>query len=289
MFHVFTDSGSNLTPNQTAGLHISIVPLRCLIDGREEPFPLLPDGSFDGKTYYDRMRSGADVKTAMVSVGVFKDAFRAAYENGEDVLYVSLSAGISGTYQASIIAADELREEFPDRKFHALNTRGAGFGEGLIALRAAELQRSGATFEEAVAAAEDDAAHMAQYFTVDDLRYLQKGGRLSAIAAKIGGLLNIKPLLWGDNDGKIVVAGKLRGMRRTLQELVNRYSELCEDKTLRIAISHADAPESAEQLRTALREAGCTGEIVMECYEPITGAHVGPGAVALFFRGPVRR
>ena len=290
MYQIFTDSGANLTPKLVSELDIHIIPLRCLIDGTVDSTAFtLPDGSFDGKTFYDRMRAGADVKTTMINVGNFCDAFGAALEAGDDVIYVSLSSGISGTYQAAVMAAEELSAKYPERRIHPVDTWGAGLGEGLCVLAAAEKRQAGASFEEAAAAAEDARLHLCQYFTVDDLRYLQKGGRISALTAKIGGILNIKPILWGSNDGEIVLAGKTRGSRRALEELAQRYSACCTDYSARIAITDADNPEATAWLLNRLRELGFTGEAITACYEPITGAHVGPGAIALFFRGAARR
>jgi DegV family protein with EDD domain len=226
-----------------------------------------------------------DLLDATVALRDGMDAFRPALEAGEDVLYVGMSSGISGTHHAASLAAEELRAQFPERAVLTVDTRAASLGEGLPVLFAAEQRESGAELAVAAKLTRRFSDMICQYFTVSDLQYLVKGGRISRLSAKIGGMLNIKPVLKGNESGEIVLHAKERGMRRALAALAGQYDVLAADKTARIGIAHADAPEDAEQLLALLREKGFAGEAMTVCYEPVTGAHVGPGAVALFFPG----
>ena len=285
MFRVFTDNGANLPAELVRSHSITVVPLRYEMDGVPFAEYDLATDAFNGEAYYAKMRAGAEVKTSMTNVGEFSDAFRPVLEAGEDVLYVGMSSGISGTNHAAQLAAEELKEEFPDRQVVVVDTRCASLGEGIPVLRAAELREAGKSIEEAAEAAFQMSDHMCQYFTVADLRYLQKGGRISALTAKVGGVLNIKPILQGNEEGRIVMNSKVRGERRAYDAMAKIYGELCSDRTALIGVAHADNPAGAEELIQRLRNVGFTGETLTVCYEPVTGSHVGPGTVAFFFPG----
>jgi DegV family protein with EDD domain len=202
---------------------------------------------------------------------------------GDDVLYIGLSGGVSGTCWGVGVVAQELREQFPQRDIRVLDTRGASLGEGLIVLEAAEMAQKGADMDTIAARVQTLSGKMRQHFMVDDLKFLRKGGRLSGVAALAGTLLQIKPILQGDPEGKIVVLCKERGRKKATDKLVQLYQEMVEDKAAPVGISHAAAPAEALHLATALRQAGCTGEILSVCHEPVTGAHVGPGMLAVYF------
>ena len=231
------------------------------------------------------MRGGADIKTSMINPDVISAAFRKCLENGDDVLYIGMSGGISGTAHGASLAAEELREEFPERSISAIDTYAASLGEGLMVIRAAEMLNNGISFKDIEACILNERDTMCQYFTVDDLKYLKKGGRISGSAAMIGTLLNIKPILKGDETGHIISCGKARGKKAALQTLADKYAALAFDKKALIGIAHADAPEDAELLLGMLKKQGFKGQVLTVCYEPVTGSHVGPGTVALFFPG----
>ncbi len=166
-----------------------------------------------------------------------------------------------------------------------INTRGASLGEGLVVLETAELARQGKSLDELVSFARSRCGQMQQYFVVDDLKYLHRGGRISGGARLAGSLLQIKPILQGNEEGEIILNSKFRGKKRALEALVEKYNELVQDKAAPIGIAHADAAADALRLQTMLRESGATGSVLSVCYEPVTGSHVGPGTVALFFYG----
>ena len=196
-----------------------------------------------------------------------------------------MSGGISGTAHAAAMAVEELQEEFPERKIAAIDTYAASLGEGLLVLEAARMLENGAPFSLIVEQISQRRRTMCQYFTVDDLAYLERGGRVSKAAAIVGTVLKIKPLLRGDDEGKIVQCGKTRGRKQSLTALADFYEKLVADKSEEIGIAHADDEAGAQFLLDALRQRGFTGECLTVCYEPVTGSHVGPGTVALFFQG----
>ena len=284
MTQLFTDTSANLPVEIIDEYGIEVVPFSYTIDGVE----YIPEREFDGKAFYAAMRAGSEVKTSMVNAGTFIERFKAALDAGRDVLYIGMSGGISGTANAALMAKQELDEEYPDRKIVVIDTLAASLGEGLFVIKAAEQLRDGAALD----AIEEDirvqVPHMCQSFTVDDLKYLKKTGRVSGAAAIIGNVLSIHPILIGDYEGKIVVKSKVRGMKRTLDALAERYAELVLNKAETIGIAHADNEEGKAYLVQRLRDKGLTGKCLSVCYEPVTGSHVGPGTVALFFFGTDR-
>jgi DegV family protein with EDD domain len=281
MIQVFTDSAANLTLKMQADCGIQVVPMSFTLDevthsGNEE---------FNGHEFYEALRHGAESKSSMPNLTAVREAFETALKKGDDILYVGLSSGISGTYWSGQMTAEELKEQYPDRKICSIDTRAAGLAEGLIVMTAAKLARNGSTFEEIVAALPALCQDMCQYFVVDDLKFLRRGGRISGATALAGTLLQIKPILKGDDEGKIVMHAKARGKLRALEMLTALYREKRVDPARPVAISHGDCPGEALRLEAKLREAGQTGEIIIACHEPVTGSHVGPGTVALFFWG----
>ena len=200
-----------------------------------------------------------------------------------DVLYLGISGGISGTCWSAELMAEELRGEYPDRMIRVLNTCGASLGEGLVVLEAAKMLEKGCTADEIIRQAEENCGRMRQFFMVDDLKYLRRGGRISAAAQVAGSLLKIKPILQSDPEGHIIQHSKVRGQLKAMETLAELYKEYAVDGTRTVGIAHADCPDGALRLQAKLRDAGQTGEILSVCYEPVTGAHVGPGTVALFF------
>ena len=283
MLQLFTDTSANLPVALTKQHHITVVPFSYTVDGKETDYP--DDVDFDGAAFYGAMRRGAVVKTSMVNPDLMANYFERALSQGDDVLYVGMSGGISGTAHAAALAAEELREKYPRAKIMTIDTYAASLGEGLQVLEAAELLRAGRSFEEVGDRILTRRPHMCQFFTVDDLNYLKRGGRISGAAALVGSVLGIKPILRGDETGHIVSCGKVRGNKKAYAELADYFDKRALDKTARIGIAHADNREGTDYLLGLLRERGFTGECLEVYYEPVTGAHVGPGTVALFFYG----
>ena len=284
MTQLFTDTSANLPVEIIDEYGIEVVPFSYTIDGVE----YIPEREFDGKAFYAAMRAGSEVKTSMVNAGTFIERFKTALDEGKDVLYIGMSGGISGTANAALMAKQELDEEYPDRKIVVIDTLAASLGEGLFVIKAAEQLKDGAALDAIEEAIRAQVPSMCQSFTVDDLKYLKKTGRVSGAAAIIGNVLSIHPILIGDYEGKIVVKSKVRGMKRTLDALAERYAELALSKTETIGIAHADNEEGKAYLVQRLHDKGLTGKCLSVCYEPVTGSHVGPGTVALFFFGTDR-
>ena len=279
MVRIMTDNAANLPPELREQYNIREICLTYTVDGR------LVDGStpFDGHDFYEALRRGAEVKTSMISPAAAREAIEPALAAGDDVLFLGISGGVSGTCWGVGLVAQELAAEYPGRRVQVLDTRGASLGEGLVVLEAAQLAQQGADMDAIVARAETLCGKMRQHFMVDDLKFLRKGGRLSGAAALAGTLLQIKPILQGDENGKIVVRTKERGRKKAMDTLIALYNELVEDKSAPVGISHAAAPAEALHLTTRLRQSGCTGPILSVCHEPVTGAHVGPGMLAMYF------
>ena len=279
MVRIMTDNAANLPPELREQYNIREICLTYTVDGR------LVDGSapFDGHDFYEALRRGAEVKTSMISPAAAQEAIEPALAAGDDVLFLGISGGVSGTCWGVGLVAQELAAEYPGRRVQVLDTRGASLGEGLVVLEVAQLAQQGADMDAIVARAETLCGKMRQHFMVDDLKFLRRGGRLSGAAALAGTLLQIKPILQGDENGKIVVRTKERGRKKAMDTLIALYNELVEDKSAPVGISHAAAPAEALHLTTRLRQSGCTGPILSVCHEPVTGAHVGPGMLAVYF------
>lgn len=283
MTKLYTDTSANLPLALLREYDIAVIPFSYTVNGVAEDYNEETD--FDGKAFYDAMRRGAEVKTSMVNPATAAAFFERALAQGDDVLYVGMSGGISGTAYAAAVAVSALGEDFPDRKIAAVDTLGASLGEGLQVLSAAQMIADGMAFDAIYAALSEMRHKMCQYFTVGELRYLQKTGRVSKLLSVVGTVLKIKPLLQGDEEGKIILCGKARGEQNALAALAEHYARLVADKHAVIGIAHADNADGANALLAMLREKGFDGEAITVCYEPVTGAHVGPDTVALFFMG----
>ena len=279
MVRIMTDNAANLPKALLEQYGIGELCLTYTVDGA----PVDTDAEFDGRSFYDAMRRGAVVQTSMVTPDTARRGMEPHLINGDDVLYVGLSGGVSGTCWGVGLVARELAEQYPERKIRVLDTRGASLGEGLIVLEAARLAAEGRVIEEIAVRCEELCGKMRQHFMVDDLKFLRKGGRISGSAALAGTLLQIKPILQGDEEGKIVQLAKVRGKKAGMEELVALYDQMVEDRSAPVGISHASSPADALHIATRLRQVGCTGEILTVCHEPVTGAHVGPGMLAVYF------
>ena len=283
MVRIVTDTSANLPRELVLEHDITVLPFQYTVDG--VPVEYSEDWNADGKRFFEAMRAGAVVDTSLVNMGRFIDCFEPMLAAGDDVIYIGMSSGVSGTYNASRLAAEEVNEKYPGNKVLTYDTYGAGLGEGLMVLKAAEMAAAGKTVDEIYEYLMQRRQNLCQYFSVGDLKYLQRTGRVSMATAIVGNILSIKPILIGDETGHIVAYAKERGLKRVLQHLADKFDELVEDKSHCISMSHADCPEITEQLLGMLRERGFTGECITSMWEPVTGSHVGPGSIALFFWG----
>ena len=286
-FAIFTDSSSNITPDLAHEGNIGVIPLTCMT--KEADMPCYNDQvEFDGHSFYDALRKSGPIKTSMVNISQFLQAFEPVIKKGQDILYVAMSSGISGTCAAAREAAAELMKEYPGRVIRVVDTLAASFGEGIFAMKASVMRKAKNSLDMTFKWVEENKRRMCQFFTVDDLMFLHKGGRISSLTARIGSLANIKPLLMGDSEGKIVSCGKVIGRKKSLQALAALYDQhaAADDGDI-VAIAHGDCQEDAEYLAALLKKKRSVKDVLIRCYEPGTGSHVGPGAVALFFFSPV--
>ena len=282
MFRIVTDTSSNLPTAYLQAENITVIPFTFHTESGEQS--CMDTASFDAKAFYSAMRNGEKVTTSQIPPQRFVDNIRPMLENGEDVLFVSMSSGISGSYASSKIAANQLAEEFPERKILTVDTYSASLAEGIVVMRAVECRKEGLSIDETYQILRALRHRIAQIFTVGDLRYLKRTGRLSNLEAAVGTVLQIKPLLKGDPQGKIVCFAKVRGRQRAIEEMAKRYEELVvSPETQTVCISHADCEADAQILASMLRRSKPPKDILIVDYEPVTGSHVGPGALALFF------
>ena len=264
------------------GLHI--LPLRFMSDGAE--YQSYTEGKkSDLQRFYKMMRDGKVFTTSLPYQQKSEELIRGLLEKGRDVLYIGFSSGLSGTYESTAAILDSLRTQYPTRKIFHVDTRGASMGEGLLVYKAATLAKSGSSIEECHAWVEANKFNLAHWFTVDDLMYLFRGGRVSRTSAWAGSLLNIKPVLHMDNAGHLIPMEKVRGRRKSIMALVDHMEESAiqpiSEQT--VFISHGDCEEDAITLASEIKKRfGCT-DIHMNFVDPVIGAHSGPGTLALFF------
>ena len=264
-FAVFADGSANLPKSMLEG--ISLLPNDYTVDGVPQTYWGDVD-QFDGHAYYEDLRKGKVVRTSLLNTQLFLSRFAPILTQGLDIIYISMSSGISGTYNAAKVAAEELMDLYKGRFIHIVASLSA---------------------QEAAAILDEEVPHTCQYFTVDDLNFLKNTGRVSGMTAKIATVLNIKPILFGDATGHIISCTKVRGRKNSIEMLAKKYEEKrLEVQDLPICISHGDCLEDAKLLADLVRAITPDVEIVICQHEPFSGAHVGPGMLGLFFRGKER-
>ena len=280
-FVIFTDSGCDLPAHLLEEWGVQCLDLTFRFDDEDKDYC---NSDMEIKAFYDRMRAGGSAKTAAINLDTFKISFEAALKEGLDVLYVGFSSGLSATYHASTLAAEELREEYPDSKVITVDTLAASAGQGMLVWLAADTKKKGGTIEETAAAVENHKMNLAHWFTVDDLEYLKRGGRVSPAVAFVGGLLGIKPILHVDNEGHLIKRSTVRGRKAALKALADKYMELaCCPGASPVYICNADCAADVETLKSLLDDAcGCDVDLVVDI-GPVIGAHSGPGTIAVFF------
>ncbi|MDL4842888.1 DegV family protein [Aquibacillus rhizosphaerae] len=276
---IIADSASDLSKKSYEQYDIDIVSLTVQLDEKN-----YEDGkTISAKTVYDSMREGKSPKTSQVTPQAFKDTFEKYAKNDQACLYLSFSSELSGTYQSAKLAESELKEDYPNWDLQIIDTKCASLGYGLVVLRAAQLAQEGASMKEISEIATYHAEHMEHIFTVDDLEYLFRGGRVSKTAAFVGTLLKIKPLLHVDK-GRLIPLEKIRGSKKVLKRMLDVMEERGQDFTNQpIGISHGDDLERAEQLASLIKEQFGATNIHIEMVGSSIGSHSGPGTIALFF------
>ncbi len=243
----------------------------------------------DEHLFYDKMRADAEVKTMQVNPEQARECFEPYLKKGMDILYLAFSSGLSGTYNSGVIAAQELKEQYPERTIEVVDTLAASLGQGLLTHYAVIMKEAGRSLQEVKSWVEENRLKLVHLFTVDTLKYLHKGGRVSAATAIVGGMLNIKPVLHVDDEGKLVAVDKVRGRKNSLLRMVELMEEQIGDcKNDVFFISHGDCIDDAKFLAGEVQKRFGIKENMIHFVCPTIGAHSGPGTVALFFLGEKR-
>lgn len=288
MFQIVVDSAANIPAELVKKYDIRVISFVNYVNEKKvvcfDPDLTPEEERAKGKEYYDAVRAGADVKTGLVSSGDFEDLFRSILEAGDDIIYFSLSKNISGTYNSARIAAEELSESFPDRKIRLIDALNASLAQGILAIYASEMRAKGMSLDETADILATYPAKMNGVFTVGDLKYLSKTGRISSSAALVGNLLSIKPILRGNKDGFIVQFKKCRGRKSALNTLVSLVCDnIVNPEEQIIGIAHADAYEDSLYVMEEIRKRVKLRGFINTSYDYCTGSHVGPDTIALFF------
>lgn len=282
---ITTDSGCDLGTDKLTELGIKVIPLTYTLNGKT--YYNNPDHSeYPVQDFYRDIKAGASVSTSAVNVGEFIDFFSSILKQGTDLVYISLSSGISATYQNALNAAEDLKEEFPDRKIAIIDSLCASMGEGLLAYMAAKKATEDISFDELVSYLEEIKHKVCHEFTVDDLGQLKRGGRISPAVAFVGSMLQIKPILYVNPQGKLVNYNKVRGRRMSVSKLVETIvSESADEKQTPIFISHGDCEDEAVEAASMIKAAMPDKEIYINHIGPVIGAHAGYKTLAIFTIG----
>ena len=283
---IFTDSACDIKPELLKEWGVLHESLTFRFNDSETEYK---DGSIDIKEFYDKMRAGGVAKTAAVNVETFSRNFEEHLKNGVDVLYLGFSSGLSTTYNSARIAAQQLSEKYPERKILTVDTLAASAGYGLLVYLTVQKKNEGATIEEAASFAEANKLSICHWFTVDDLVYQKRGGRISATTAFVGNALGIKPVMHVDNEGHLINITKVRGRKTAIAALADRYGELALDpENGTVFISHGDCLKDVEELQKILKDRYNAEVMIVTNVGAVIGSHSGPGTIALFFQGKNR-
>ena len=285
---IMTDSCCDMTDEMARELDLAVQPLslhmgqdvyRNWLDGREIGF----------EAFYARIRGGETATTSAVSVGEFEDAMRPILAQGKDILCINVSSALSTTYQSAVIAAGDLRTEFPEAKIFVVDSLCASLGQGLLLYLCAQQKREGRSIGEVRAYAEATKGNICHWFTVDDLNHLKRGGRINAATALFGTMLAIKPVMHVDDEGRLIPVSKARGRKASLLALVDEMEKTAiEAKDQTVFIIHGDCLADAEFVAGEVRRRFGTEDIRINYVGPVIGNHSGPGTLALFFLGTKR-
>ena len=283
-FEIVTDSSSNLLDETIGRFGLHILPLTFMIDGQQRQSFVKGEKS-DLKQFYTMMREGKVITTSLPNMSDSEILLRSLLEAGRDILYLGFSSGLSGTYQAIALLLDNLAAEFPERRVLHVDTLAASGGEGLLVYKAAQMAQAGASIEETRQWVEDNKLKLAHWFTVDDLMFLFRGGRVTRTSAWAGTMLNIKPVMHVDNDGHLISLEKVMGRKKSILGMLKHMEKTADTPISEqtVFITHGDCLEDAEFLRDKIAEKFGVTDIHINYVDPVIGAHSGPGTLALFF------
>ncbi len=285
---IVTDSSCDLPASLADEMELIVVPLTAVLGGRQYT-NFLDWREIPPHEYFDAMRGGATGYTSAPNVDRFLEAMREPLSQGKDILYLGFSSGLSATYNNGCAAAEELRPQFPERKILTVDTLCASLGQGLIVHLAVEQKKAGKSIEEVRDFVLETLPHLCHWFTVEDLKYLHRGGRVSRATAIVGTILSIKPVLHVDDEGHLIAMGKVRGRMASIKSMFEHMVEsVTEPEKQVVYISHGDCRKDADTLAAMIREKLGVQRFVINEIGPVIGGHAGPGTLALFFLGDKR-
>ncbi|SHE53504.1 DegV family protein [Alkalibacter saccharofermentans] len=277
---LITDSACDLSKEYLKTQEVELIPIYISLDGNDfkDGIDITPEEIYQG------MRDGKVYKTAQITIKDFEKIFEKYAQAGDEILYLSFSSGLSGTCNAAQIAANAVKEKYPNAKIQIIDTKAAVNGLGLIVKKAVDGKNNGMSFEDLIKSVESDAAKIEHIFTVEDLNYLYRGGRLSKGAAVVGNMLNIQPILRVDEDGKLEQLDKVRGRKKLFGKILKLMEDKADDLGRQtIGISHGDDQESAEKLVEMIKERFGSKDFIISMMGAAIGAHTGPGTLCVFF------
>ena len=285
-YQIITDSCCDFTEALYTKHDVLCVPLTVTYNGESH-------SNFSDETavkaFYDELRSGVTATTSAANPDDWYRTMKPVLEQGKDVLVMTFSSALSTTYQSAVIAAQDLREEFPQRTINVVDTMAAALGQGLLVWYACQKRDAGMSLQELTAWVEENKLHLCHWVTVDDLAHLKRGGRINAATALVGTMMNIKPIIHVDDEGRLVNVGKVRGRKPATQYIADKMKELGQGyDNSTVFIAHGDCPEDAAALEALVRENTGVQNVYTGYVGPVIGAHTGPGVLVVFFMGSKR-
>jgi DegV family protein with EDD domain len=281
-FVIVSDSTTDLPVELANEIELVVIPLSVHI-GDKTYVNYLDEREIKTKDFYDQVMNGALPTTSQVNPTDYEDTLKPILDAGNDVLILSFSSALSGTYNSGRIAVETLKAEYPDRKIEIIDTKSASLGEGLLVYLAGLERKQGKTFEEVHQFVLDTYMHIGHWFTVNDINHLRRGGRISAMSSVVANLLNIKPVMHANEEGKLVARSKAVGRKKAIRSLVDQVKETALDVEQTVFIGHGDDLESAEMLKTEVEKVLNIKKLVIHYIGPVIGAHTGQGVLAVFF------
>ncbi|NLC66882.1 MAG: DegV family protein [Clostridium sp.] len=282
---IITESTSDLPVEIIEDLGIYVIPMEYRVDEKDY-FNYSDERELSAKDFYDKLRDGGKSTTSQINTVRYEDFFKEFLDKGLDILYICFSSALSSTFNSSLIAIDDLKEKYKDRNIISVDSRAASLGEGLLVYNAVAKKNEGLDIFELEEWILENRDKLCHWFTVDDLKHLERGGRVSKMAATVGTALDIKPVMHVNNEGKLVPVKKVRGRKKSLKELILKMKEFSVDtEDQLIFIGHGDALEDAIFVKELVEKKFNPKKIIINNIGPVIGSHSGPGTIALFFVG----
>lgn len=282
-YRIFTDATADLSEILLKDLpEVTILPMEILMDNVSYSYG--PDGDIDHQSFYQKLNTQIDVKTSSISPEVYLEHFEECLKQGEDVLYLCFTSGLSGTYNTASFICRDLREQYPERKIYCIDSLCASIGEAFFVYEVLKRKKEGYSIDELYDWCHYNRRNIAHWFTLNDFDYLVKGGRISPAAAAIGSALQIKPLLSIDEEGKLYVAGKLRGRKSSIATLLKKIdSDWKKEKDSTILVGHGNCPDEAQDMKEKILAHHPDADVRIMTIGPVIGCHTGPSILAVVY------